>query len=203
MEKTQPEIDAEAAEADSFVAVTPYWDSRLKGSRSRRVELYQCLFGSGLLCFRRKRKSTISFFTVRKKDGWQRLILDCRRTNQYHKPPPSTSLSTPSCFADIDMTDETMQNRGFGGILGESIHAAGNEGDVGDCFYNFEIPSLASWFATMDRFSTSELEELGMCPDRIYDDDTGRFEKVVPGGNPRSLFSGSTHGMVLGPSHCE
>ena len=178
VEKTQPEIDAEA---DSFVAVTPYWDSRLKGSRSRRVELYQCLFGSGLLCFRRKRKSTISFFTVRKKDGWQRLILDCRRTNQYHKPPPSTRLSTPSCFADIDMTDETMQNRGFGGILGESIHAAGNEGDVGDCFYNFEIPSLASWFATMDRFSTSELEELGMCPDRIYDDDTGRFEKVVPG----------------------
>lgn len=162
--------------------IRPYWDPKLRDNRSERIKLYQSLHDSGLLCFRRKRKSVIAYFTVKKKDGWQRLILDCRATNACHRPPPSTRLATPACFAGIDMTDESMLRAGFGGFMGEGgIQARGNEGDVGDCFYNFSIPSLASWFATKDQFTTFELDRYGMNPDFIYDDDLGVFARPTPG----------------------
>lgn len=167
--------------------ITPYWDPKLRNNRKARIELYQALQRSGLLCFRRKRKSIISFFTVRKKDNMQRLILDCRVTNRCHREPPKTRLSTPSSFAGIDMTFDTLSERGLGGILGEP---AGNEGDVGDCFYNFEVASLSSWFATRDSFSTEELADLGLLPVTIFDDDLGREDLVRAGEVLIPCFSG-------------
>ena len=188
IEKTAEEISRDSVEEPQ---ITPYWDPGLRNDKQARVRLYQALNESGLLCFRRKRKSVISFFTVKKKDGWQRLILDCRATNMCHRKPPSTRLSTPSCFSGIDMADETLNNCGYGGVLGQTdFQAAGNEGDVGDCFYNFAIPSLASWFATKDDFLVEELIELGLLPDSIYDDEMGRYEKPLPGERLIPCFQG-------------
>lgn len=188
IEKTSEEISSDNVDGPQ---ISPYWDPVLRNSRQARIQLYQALDRSGLLCFRRRRKSVISFFTVKKKDGWQRLILDCRATNMCHRKPPSTRLSTPSCFSGIDMTDETFASCGYGGVLGQSdFQAAGNEGDAGDCFYNFAIPSLASWFATKDDFLVEELIDLGLLPDSIYDDDLGRFEKPLPGERLIPCFQG-------------
>ena len=154
IEKTDEEIQL----GEVTGPVEPYWDPVLKKDREKRKELYIALWNSGLLCFRRRRKSTIGFFTVHKKDGMQRLILDCRIANTCHKRPPTTRLATPASFRGIDMTEDTFSSRGFGGIMGD---AAGNEGDVGDCFYNFAIPGLASYVATRDAFTTWELERMG------------------------------------------
>lgn len=116
IEKTSEEISSDNVDGPQ---ISPYWDPVLRNSRQARIQLYQALDRSGLLCFRRRRKSVISFFTVKKKDGWQRLILDCRATNMCHRKPPSTRLSTPSCFSGIDMTDETFASCGYGGVLGQ------------------------------------------------------------------------------------
>lgn len=84
-----------------------------------------------------------------------------------HVPPPQTP-NYKACYTSlvpgIDLTEETFNSRGFGGILGE---AAGNEGDVGDCFYNFAILGLASYFATKDVFTTGELKSMGILPDLL------------------------------------
>ena len=172
---------------DEEPAITPYWDPKLRNSRKARIELYQALDRSGLLCFRRRRKSLIAFFAVKKKGNMQRLILDCRVTSRCHKCPPSTRLATPSCFAGLDLTYTTLNERGFGGVMGEP---SGNEGDVGDCFYNFEVATLAAWFSTKDDFDTAELSSFGMLPTYIYDDDLGRYDAVVPGERLIPCFKG-------------
>ena len=184
IEKSQEEIQQDA---ESQEKITPYWDPRLKQNRGARIELYQALYRSGLLCFRRRRKSIIAFFAVKKKDGMQRLILDCRVTNSHHRRPPTTRLSTASCFAGLDFTHETMDQRGFGAVMGDPV---GNEGDVGDCFYNFGIPALASWFATKDDFTVEELHQLGMSVDAIYDDDKCCYDNVRAGERLIPCFQG-------------
>ena len=171
------------------LGVEPYWDPALRKNRKLREDLYVRLWNTGLLTFRRKRKALIAFFVVKKKDGMQRLVCDARQANRCHRPPPTTQLSTPSCFSAIDLSDYNLMEQGFGEIFGlhdsdgdsPVFSCRGNEGDVGDCFYNFSIEELSSWFATKDQFSTERLSQLGICPSTIFDDDRQDFDKVVPG----------------------
>ena len=88
-----------------------------------------------LLDFRRRRKARVGIFTVRKKDGAQRLILDARQANACHRAPPTTRLSTPASLAALDLSAQTLIADGFGSILGEDAPIVTAEsGDVGDCF---------------------------------------------------------------------
>ena len=43
---------------------------------------------------------------------------------------------------DLDLSEAGLKHAGFGGVP----EVCGNEGDVGDCYYNFALPELASWF---------------------------------------------------------
>jgi hypothetical protein len=88
-------IDLNRLHSEGF-DVQPYWDPVLKRSRGERCKLYAALFKAGLLSFRRKRKATVAFFVVKKKDGMQRLIVDARIPNLCHKRPPKTRLATPA-----------------------------------------------------------------------------------------------------------
>ena len=101
IEKSQAEI---LYEADSQEKITPYWDPRLKQNRKARIELNSGTISVGLALFQVTSKvDIIAFFAVKKKDGMQRLILDCRVTNSHHRRPPTTRLSTASCFAGLDL----------------------------------------------------------------------------------------------------
>ena len=171
----RPAHELESPELQSSMP-TPYWDPRLKKSRARRVELYQSLSRCSLLCFRRRVKAQAAFFTVKKKDNYhQRLIIDARQANACHRRPPTTKLATPAGLLSLDMSPDTLQGNGFGEVtyggrpLGSQPSA--ETGDVGDCFYNFLVPQMASWFGLGDWFTGSELRALGMHPGQIFDDD--------------------------------
>ena len=171
-------IEKDAAEladtAETTDPIEPYWDPSLRGDWLKRLELYRALYRVGLLTFRRRRKGRIAFFTVGKKDGKQRLICDARDANSKHKRPPRTQLSTPAGFIDLDL----------GAINGVDDpfchhHPSMAAGDVGDCFYNFTIERMSSWFCTDDRLQVAELRQLGFSVQTVFDDACGLHMPVA------------------------
>lgn len=198
----RPAHELESPELQSSMP-TPYWDPRLKKSRARRVELYQSLSRCSLLCFRRRVKAQAAFFTVKKKDNYhQRLIIDARQANACHRRPPTTKLATPAGLLSLDMSPDTLQGNGFGEVtyggrpLGSQPSA--ETGDVGDCFYNFLVPQMASWFGLGDWFTGSELRALGMHPGQIFDDDLQGLSDLGDDEKVCACFCGMNgYGMVL------
>ncbi|CAE8717298.1 unnamed protein product, partial [Polarella glacialis] len=171
------ERELEVLRESNYEGLTPYWDPKLKRSRGARLELYQALHRVGLLTFRRRAKAMVGFFCVAKKDNMQRLIVDARVPNMCHRRPPPTRLGTSGAYLDLDLGEHAAS--GFGPIYEPS----GNEGDVGDCFYNFLQESLASWFCTDDWMTSTEWLALGVKVGEVFDDDLGHA--VLPGMDER------------------
>ena len=126
----------------------------------------------------------MGIFTVRKKDGAQRLILDARQANACHR--------TPASLAALDLSAQTLEADGFGGVLGDDDpQVTAESGDVGDCFYNFAIPELTAWFCTEDAFARQELqEELGIDVSMVFDDDYQKEIPLKPGEKVFCAFKG-------------
>ena len=75
--------------------VTPYWDPKLRSSPKEVRRLLVRLADKGLVSFRSGIKERIGIFCVAKKTPqWIRLIIDARRANFAHRPPPCTCLAT-------------------------------------------------------------------------------------------------------------
>ena len=187
--ETMIERPAEELEAlrSSGGLVEPYWDAGLRKDRGRRVQLYQMLWKSGLLDFRRRRKARVGLFTVRKKQNWQRLIVDARQANFLQQAPPTARLATAAGLAAVDLSAHSLgidvEAEGYEGPAGET-------GDVGDCFYNFKVDSLTSWFGTDDIFTPLELRTFGIVVASIYDDDLRGYSSVDPQEPLYACFSG-------------
>lgn len=174
IEKSEAELRQDEQDTNP---VEPYWDPQLKRDFSKRLDLYKRLHSVGLLTFRKRRKGRVAFFTVRKKDGQQRLIVDARDPNSRQRRPPNTQLSTPSGFMELNFSD--LDQGGCGEVLAIPSGALA-AGDVGDCFYNFTIEPLSSWFCTDDRMTVSELAQLGFDVDSVYDDALGHRVRTSP-----------------------
>ncbi|CAE8638853.1 unnamed protein product, partial [Polarella glacialis] len=175
------ERELEVLRESNYDGLTPYWDPKLKRSRGARIGLYQALHRVGLLTFRRRAKAKVGFFVVAKKDGMQRLIVDARVPNMCHRRPPSTRLGTSGAYLNLDLGDHAAS--GFGPVYEPS----GNEGDVGDCFYNFLQEDLASWFCADDWMTSEEWMSLGINVGEVFDDELrcklypSREERLCPG----------------------
>ena len=172
----------------------PFWSPELRRSLKRRIELYGKLRDANLLTFRRRRRARAGIFTVMKKDGMQRLIVDARQANACHYTPPKARLSTPSGILAVDFSEVSMENSGFGGVAGDWDPPSGEAGDVGDCFYNFQVPFMASWFAFDDRFTTQQLLEFGLMPDAVFDEERGVDTPVREGETLFPCFGGMPMG---------
>ncbi|CAE8642006.1 unnamed protein product [Polarella glacialis] len=174
------ERELEVLRESNYDGLTPYWDPKLKRSRGTRIGLYQALHRVGLLTFRRRAKAKVGFFVVAKKDGMQRLIVDARVPNMCHRRPPPTRLGTSGAYLDLDLGDHAAS--GFGPVYEPS----GNEGDVGDCFYNFLQEDLASWFCADDWMTSEEWMSLGIDVGEVFDDELrcklcpSRDERLCP-----------------------
>ena len=83
--------------------------------------------------------------SAKKKDGFQRLIIDARAACAAHRTPPTTRLGSARCMADLDLSDPRLRASGFGG-LGE-FGPEGREGDVGTAS---TITQLSAWPAGSD-----------------------------------------------------
>ena len=99
------------------------------------------------------------------------MVIDARRTNRRHKPPPVTRLASPSALVELDLSDEALSCGGTGGIL--DVGVTGNEADVVDCFYNFEIPMLCSWFAINEGVTVRELKAMNINISKAWSDSAG------------------------------
>ena len=180
--------------AESGVLVEPYWDPALRHDRGLRIDLYRALHRCQLLDFCLRRRARAGIFMVKKKDGMQRLIIDARQANAFQRTPPTTRLGTPASLTSLDLSPDTLVANGCGGLLGRDeagkIQVSAEAGDVGDCFYNFVVPSLSKWFAFDDSFSGDELAELGLHPGDIFDDELGYTRPLQPGERVFAAFRG-------------
>ena len=160
IERTEAEMEVIRETQDT---PRPYWDPKFRGSRSEMLRLFLAFYERGLMSLRSKLKGHIGIFFVRKKDDMIRLIVDARAANLHHKPPPVTRLGSASCMASLDLSDARLRSTGFGGLV--ELDPAGNEGDVGDCYYNFLLEELASWFGAPIAFQAQELRRYGFVVD--------------------------------------
>ena len=166
IERPQREVESLASSGEF---PQPYWDPSLKRSRNKRLELYSLLWKANLLTFRRRRKARAGLFVVRKKDGSQRLIIDARQANACQQRPPVTQLSTGTGMVSLDLSPASLEAQGFSQV-GGSDHCCFESGDVADCFYNFQVKRLASWFSFDDKFTVGELRRLGFDLETVFDD---------------------------------
>ena len=90
LEKPTAEVESEGP------PIEPYWDPTLDprkpANRARTLDFVRSLVAAGLVGGRLKKKADIGIFFVPKKGGAaQRMVLDARQTNSFHKPAPYTA----------------------------------------------------------------------------------------------------------------
>ena len=111
----------------------PYSDPLLK--RCPRVYASFCrkLAELGLVEYRRECTERVGAFTVWKKSGRQRLVIDCRAANLHFEQPERVHLATGSAFARLAVDS------------GEPVKVGGV--DIADAFYNIQLlPELRGYF---------------------------------------------------------
>eukprot|EP00435_Cladocopium_sp_Y103_P028683 s382_g7.t1 len=104
----------------------PYYDPVLRSCRGEYVSFVQQLDDANLIEFRTEVREHVGVFTVWKKSGKQRLIVDARLSNLWFDSPEPVSLATGSSFALIEVDS------------GPPIHLGGV--DIADAFYHIGLP---------------------------------------------------------------
>ena len=103
-----------------------YLDPRLRSSRKAYIRLVQRLVSCGVLTYGTVQLCDVGVFSVAKKSGKQRLVVDARRANLCFEEPPGVSLPTSAAFARLELKE------------GEKLHCT--QFDLSDAFYQFEMP---------------------------------------------------------------
>ena len=80
-------------------------------------------------------------------------------------------------MVDLDLSEADLRSSGFGGLP----EICGNEGDVGDCYYNFSIPELGSWFGVDMPMDFDTLRQHGFASTTFFDDESGTDLPMQPG----------------------
>ena len=112
----------------------PYVDPALRGSPKLYADFCRKLDASGLIEFRETFTEQVGAFTVWKKSGKQRLVIDARLANLHFGVPEKVSLATGATFANIEVDS------------GPPLEVGGV--DIADAFYHLElIPELRGFFA--------------------------------------------------------
>ena len=120
-----PEAEGRAR-ALQYAPRRPFSDPIIRARPSVYARLLHRLHGAGLVTWRRRAVTEVGVFTVWKKDGRQRLIIDGRVPSQWFGDPPSVSLATGQSFAAVELDD------------GPPLEIAGV--DIADAFYCLKLP---------------------------------------------------------------
>ena len=103
----------------------------------------------GLARVTTRRRGRVGVFTVTKKSGRLRLILDCRRANYMCKAPPNVTLGSVAALGEM-----TVQP-------GDDLFVG--QLDIKDCFYECGVPDgLGELFGLDASFSGAELIARGL-----------------------------------------
>ncbi|CAK0806818.1 unnamed protein product, partial [Prorocentrum cordatum] len=159
--------------------VQPYWDPQLdprrRGTRPALVAFLRALALRGLVGARARRKSCISAFFVRKKNGDQRMVLDARQANQLQRLPPKTALASGEALAAINLVDAADLGPDDLDIVINGGDLVAGSVDLQDGFYQFRHPAWGSWMCFDIEVSAGEL---GVT--QLYDEDLGRYIDISP-----------------------
>ena len=166
----------------------PHWDPTLKRDRGKLDHLLRRMAALNLAGFRRKAKAKVGLFFVKKKDDNIRLIIDGRQANRCHRPPPKTRLGSVSATCELDLSDQGLLDCGGFGEVAE-VNVQDSDLDVDDCFYQFLVEELGSWFAMDHRVRASEW---GIT--EVWDDDLRRRDPV----GPDEMLFPCFHAMSMG-----
>ncbi|OLP86116.1 Gag-Pro-Pol polyprotein [Symbiodinium microadriaticum] len=103
------------------------------------------LFDSGLIEMSLEEPTEkVEIFFVGKKDGRLRMVVDCRRSNQWFCPPDKVSLATADVLSRIDLSDK----------VGD-LHVA--TADLKDAFYHFMLPLALRQYFGLRSLTAGEL----------------------------------------------
>jgi hypothetical protein len=124
----------------------------LSKNKNIRRSFFKRLADCGILGFSRTSKAAVSPFFVSKKNGKQRLVLDCRRVNQLFRKPHRPDLGPAEALQRIEQPGD------------EPIFEA--EADLKNCFYQCGIdPWLMEYFCFDDLVSGSFAQDIGVTLD--------------------------------------
>ena len=114
------------------------------------IAFLQELQKRGMIIFLHSKNESVGVFTVHKKNGKLRLIIDCRKLNHRLRPPKKTPLCSTSAFSEFQIP------------AGSSLEYSGH--DVCDCFYQFGIPVWVSRYLALRPVKAS-LPGVSRCAD--------------------------------------
>ena len=153
----------------------PYFDPVLKSGSATYVEFLHRLRSSNLIEFRTEARERVGIFTVWKKSGKQRLVVDARFSNLWFESPEHVELATGAAFSQIEVGQ------------GPPIEVAGV--DIADAFYAIELPhEFRDLFALnpirADRLDKALIGDLDIKPSQLV----FPVFKVVPMGWNQALW---------------
>ena len=172
-------IERHSGELGGEPHVEPYWDPLLdpsrRSNRPRLLRLLRRLAEPGMVVATSRKKATVGFFFVKKKNNMLRMIVDGRQPNQYHRLPPRASMASVEALGALNVRAAWLSDDRVD-IADEEEHMWGALVDLQDGFHQFLNPQLASWFVL--NLCGVTAEELGVT--EMYDDDLGEFVKLSP-----------------------
>lgn len=107
--------------------VRPYMDERLQKDTVLYSQFVQDLYDKGMLSFTHRPQEIVPPFFVHKKNGRQRLILDCRAVNKRFKKPPPLALGAGSAWSQVSIPEDS------------TLYLA--QSDIKDYFYSLALPT--------------------------------------------------------------
>ena len=121
-----------------------YSDPRLLEARVYK-SFVRRLWDGGLVEFTSEEPTEkVEVFFVRKKDGRLRMVVDCRRSNEWFAPPDKVNLATAEVLSRIDLG-------------GTDCDLYISTADLKDAFYHFELPLQLRPYFGMRPLSAGDL----------------------------------------------
>ena len=168
--------------SDNVDSMQPFNDPLLS-TRQGYLGFLKKLYDSGVISFDERCQCRVGAFTVAKKPKLingvvtqrQRLVLDCRQSNQLFRTPPQTRLGSLATLADsvLDNSDDLF-------IAGA---------DIRDCFYAVTMPQgLRQYFGLASDISDEELRLVTGGKESGFGHKVVPVIKVLPMGFSWSFF---------------
>ena len=124
-----------------------YTDERMRGDMNLQRSFARRLLRCGVAGITNNSKERVTPFFVHKKNGKQRLVLDCRRVSDKFRDPPSPDLGTGECFSRLNTAERSgAQLPPSTGAPDEGPPATGAqtvfdaESDIKNCFCQCAMP---------------------------------------------------------------